>query len=250
MPHIKRVLSIAGFDPTAWAGVTADLSTFEALGVEGLGAVTALTLQDRERVTGVSAVEARFLSRELSTLAGCFKIDAVKIGMLATRANAAVVARAIKRYRLTNVVLDPVIASTGGTALLKDPAAIRGLLPLTTVITPNMEEAAMITGMKVNDLKGMEAAAVRIFKLGCKGVVVTGGHLKGSPVDVYYDGSAFSYFKSRRIKTSAKKLHGTGCIFSSAIAAGLAQKLSVKDSIKGAKAYLARVIASRSRERS
>jgi hydroxymethylpyrimidine/phosphomethylpyrimidine kinase len=245
MPHIKRVLSIAGFDPTAWAGVTADLSTFEALGVEGVGAVTALTLQDRERVTGVSAVEARFLSRELSTLAGAFRIDAVKIGMLATRANAAVVARAILKFQLGNVVLDPVIASTGGTALLKNPAAIRLLLPLTTVITPNMEEAAMITGMRVNDLKGMEAAAVRIFKLGPRGVVVTGGHLKGAPVDVYYDGVSFSYFKSKRIKAGAKKLHGTGCIFSSAIAAGLAGGLSVTDSVKGAKRYLGQVIKKR-----
>lgn len=241
----RRALSIAGFDPTAWAGVGADLRTFEENGVEGVGAVTALTIQDREGVTGVSAVEARFLAREIRTLAGAFKLNAVKIGMLATRANAAVVGRAIRKFRLENVVLDPVIASTGGAVLLEDPEAIRGLLKLVTLVTPNMAEAAIITGMKVGDRAGMEAAAVRIFKLGAKGVIITGGHLSGDPVDVYYDGIGFSYFKSKRIRAGAKRLHGTGCVFSSAVAAGLAKGLAVTESIKEARSYLVSVIKRR-----
>ncbi len=245
MKQPKRALSIAGFDPTAWAGVGADLRTFEALGVEGVGAVTALTIQDRERVTGVSPVEARFLSKEISVLAASFKLNAVKIGMLATRANAAAAARAIRKFQLANVVLDPVLASTGGTPLLKGVDAIKGLIGLAEVVTPNMAEAAIITGMKVKDLQGMEAAAVVIKKLGCKGVVVTGGHLSGDPVDVYYDGADFNYFKGKRIRAGAKKLHGTGCVFSSAIAAGLAKGQSVTESIKEAKRYLAGVIKRR-----
>ncbi len=240
-----RVLSIAGFDPTAYADVLADMSTFEALGVEGVGAVTALTVQDRERVSAVSPVPARFLSREIRALLDAMRVGAVKVGMLGTSENAGVVARIIKKYRLKNVVLDPVFSSSGGRALLDKPGALKKLLLLTTVLTPNIGEAGIIAGLTIRGVPAMEAAAMRILKLGPKAVVIKGGHLKGAPIDVLYDGKVFNYFKGRRIKASAKRLHGTGCIFSSAIAAGLAQRLSIKDSVKGAKAYLERVIKER-----
>jgi hydroxymethylpyrimidine/phosphomethylpyrimidine kinase len=240
-----RVLSIAGFDPTAYAGVLADMSTFEALGVEGLGAVTALTVQDRERVSAVMPVPARFLSMEVRALLDAMRVDAVKVGMLGTAGNAGVVARIIKKYCLKNVVLDPVLTSSGGRALLDKPGALKKLLPLVTVLTPNLDEAGIIAGRTIRDVPAMEAAAMRILELGPKAVVIKGGHLKGAPIDVLYDGKVFNYFKGKRIKASARRLHGTGCIFSSAIAAGLAQGLSLKRSVQGAKAYLERVIKER-----
>ncbi len=242
---MKRVLSIAGFDPTAYAGVPVDLKTFEALGAEGVGAVTALTVQDRVRVSMVVPVPPRFLSREITALLDAMRVDAVKVGMLGTAGNAGVVARIIKKYRLKNVVLDPVLASSDGRALLDKPGAVRKLLPLVTVLTPNIGEAGIIAGLAIRGVPAMEAAAIRILELGPKAVVITGGHLKGAPIDVLYDGKVFSYFKGKRIKASAKRLHGTGCIFSSAIAAGLAKGFSLKRSVQGAKKYLERVIKAR-----
>lgn len=240
-----RVLGIGGFDPSAYAGVLSDMRTFEAFGVEGVGAVTALTVQDRVRVSAVMPVAPRFLSREIRALLDAMRVDAVKVGMLGTSENAGVVARMIKKYRLKNVVLDPVFSSSGGRALLDKPGALKKLLLLTTVLTPNIGEAGIIAGLTIRGVPAMEAAAMRILKLGPKAVVIKGGHLKGAPIDVLYDGKVFNYFKGKRIKASAKRLHGTGCIFSSAIAAGLAQGLSIKDSVKGAKAYLERVIKER-----
>ncbi len=240
-----RVLSIGGFDPSAYAGVSADLKTFEALGVEGIGAVTALTVQDRERVSAVLPVPARFLSREVRALLDAMSVGAVKIGMLGTAGNAGVVARIIKKYCLKNVVLDPVLTSSGGRALLDKPGAVKKLLPLVTVLTPNIDEAGIIAGLTIRDVPAMEAAAMRILELGPKAVVIKGGHLKGAPIDVLYDGSRFSFFKGRRIRAGAKRLHGTGCIFSSAIAAGLARGFSLKRSVRGAKAYLERVLKER-----
>ncbi len=242
---MKRVLSIAGFDPTAYAGVSVDLKTFEALGAEGVGAVTALTVQDRVRVSAVMPVPARFLSREIRALLDALSVDAVKVGMLGTAGNAGVVARMIKKYCLKNVVLDPVLTSSGGRALLDNPGAVKKLLPLATVLTPNIDEAGIIAGLKIRDVPAMEAAAMRILELGPKAVVITGGHLKGAPIDVLYDGKVFSYFEGKRIKASAKRLHGTGCIFSSAIAAGLAKGFSLKRSVQGAKKYLEKVIKER-----
>jgi hydroxymethylpyrimidine/phosphomethylpyrimidine kinase len=242
---LKRVLSIAGFDPTAYAGVSADLKTFEALGVEGLGAVTALTVQDRVRVSVVVPVTPRFLSKEVRALLDALSVDAVKVGMLATSGNAAAVARIIRKYRLKNVVLDPVLTSSGGRALLDKPGAVKKLLPLVTVVTPNIDEAGIIAGIKIRGVRAMEAAAMRIMELGPKAVVIKGGHLKGAPIDLLYDGKRFSHFKGRRIRGGPGRLHGTGCIFSSAIAAGLARGLSLKRSVEGAKKYLEKVIKAR-----
>jgi hydroxymethylpyrimidine/phosphomethylpyrimidine kinase len=246
----KTALTIAGSDPSGGAGVQADLRTFEAFGVRGLSAPTALTAQDGLRVTGVMAVPRSFLVKQVETLLNTFNVDAIKIGMLANAENALAVAGLIKKWGLEKIVLDPVLRSTDGYPLLDKKGVVvvtLKLLPLVTVVTPNIHEASVLSGFKVKDLKGMEEAAIKIASSGVEYVLIKGGHLKGAPVDVLHDGKKFYYFKGRRIKR--KNLHGTGCILSSAIAAGLARGRTVKRAVGGvggAKEYLTEVLRKKS----
>jgi hydroxymethylpyrimidine kinase/phosphomethylpyrimidine kinase len=245
---MKTALTIAGSDPTGGAGVQADLRTFSDFGIRGLSAITALTAQNgstRKGVKGVMAVPPRFLIKQVEAFLGAFTIDAVKIGMLAKADSVDAVGRIIKKRGLKNVVLDPVFRSSSGYPLLQKDGlgAIKRLLPLVTVVTPNIDEAAALSGIKVIDTKGMEEAAVIISSFGPRYVLIKGGHLKGSPVDVLFDGRRFYQYKGRRIKR--KDLHGTGCILSSAIAAGLARGRTVKRATEDAKAYLMKVLRER-----
>ena len=234
---MKKALTIAGFDPSGGAGLQADLKVFHELGVYGLSVVAALTAQNSKGVDSVAPVSGRFLKKQLDVLLADLVPDAVKIGMVLTEENVRVVSRAIRRYRLKNIVLDPVMISSSGKRLAQKhvPELIKEeILPLCRVITPNIHEASVLSGLKVRSLEGMEEAAIVLRESGPDAVVITGGHLRGAAVDVFFDGS-FSYLKARK---RAGRFHGTGCIFSSAIAAFLARGCPVADASKSAKKFM------------
>lgn len=240
-------LTIAGADPTGGAGIQADIKTFEAFGVMGLSAITALTAQDGNAVASTRPVSPAFLKEQISVLCKKFKIDAMKIGMLGTAKNARAVTELIKEYRLKNIVLDTVLRSTGGYPLIKGDGikAIKEMLAFVTIATPNLHEASMISGIGIKDTEGMEEAAKAIADFGPRYVLLKGGHLKTDPVDILYDGKKFEYFHGKRLKGDAERLHGTGCILSAGIAAGLAKGGSAEKAVEGAREFLMRVLKGR-----
>ncbi len=247
---MKTALTIAGSDPSGWAGLQADLSVFADLGVRGLSTVAALTAQNCSEVKATFPVPASFVKKQVFALLDEFRVDAIKIGMLGSTANIKVVAEIIRSAKLHNIVLDPVFFSTSGYPLMKDrgAAAYRALLPLVTIVTPNLAEAQALTGMVVNDVDSMKEAARILTGLGAAFALVKGGHLKGEAVDVLYDGKKGSrYFSTRRLKGNHKIFHGTGCILSSAIAVGLAKGYSTARSVQDAKEHLVERLKARGR---
>ena len=236
------VLTIAGFDPTTGAGVGADLKTIAAHGCYGVAAVTAVTVQSTKQVFAVEAIPADVLQRQLDQLLSDIPIAAVKIGMLATRAHVEVTIAVLEERELSNVVLDPVLRSTSGTSLL-DPGGVEELrarlLPLADVITPNLWEARVLAGLEIQDKAGIREAARRLKEMGVGAVVLTGGDLE-QPVDYFYDGDQFTEFTGEKVRS--ENTHGTGCAFSSAIAANLAQGKEIADALVLAKSYVAEAI--------
>lgn len=237
---MKKALTIAGFDPSGGAGLQEDLKVFQALGVYGLSAVAALTAQNTRGVENVEPVNRGFLKKQLDVLLTDLMPDATKMGMLFSEDNVKVAARIIKKYALENVVLDPVFISSSGKSLAEPglPTLIRKLLlPLCTVITPNMHEASVLSGAKITSQKEMEKAASILRDAGPETVIITGGHLDGHALDVIYNGS-FHYLKARKRRG---EFHGTGCTFSAAITAFLARGCSSLDAAKKAKEFMAMV---------
>lgn len=247
---MKKALTIAGFDPSGWAGVQADLRTFEAFSAMGLSVITSLTAQNRKTVKATLSIPPAFVKKEITTILEEFDPDAVKIGMLGSFGNVTMLTRLIRDKNLKNIVLDPVMRSTSGHPLLekKGVKALVEMLPLVTVVTPNVPEASEISGIRIKNIKEIEAAAERIFSMGPANVLIKGGHLVGDPVDILYDGKVFEYYEGKRIRADRVVLHGTGCILSSAIAAGLAGGRPVKKAVTEARAYLRITISRRLRE--
>jgi hydroxymethylpyrimidine/phosphomethylpyrimidine kinase len=234
---VKKVLTIAGFDPSGGAGIQTDLKVFRAFQEYGLSVVAALTAQNSKGVSAVMAVDAAFVRRQLMAVFSDFIPDATKIGMLYSRANVRAVSSAIRKYGLRNVVLDPVMRSSSGKRLAEEDileVMRKKLLPLCTVVTPNINEASLLTGITIRDRKGMEEAAMRLKEYGCGVVIITGGHLERIAMDLFYDGE-FHYLRSRKI---SGEFHGTGCAFSSAVAASLAMGKTALDATKTAKRFL------------
>lgn len=229
---MKYILVIAGSDSCGGAGLQADIKTITGLGGHALNAVTALTAQNSLGVEAVYPVPPEFISRQIESVVSDVTPQAVKVGMLFSKEAVKEICRLIERYRLSPVVVDPVLrASTGGELLEPEGLSLlRGLLlPLASVVTPNLDEAAALSGRKeVSDLRGMEEAAGVIKDLG-PDVVVTGGHLTGRCVDLFYDGRRFEYFEGPRIETN--HTHGTGCVFSSAMAVFLAMGRSMSEAV-------------------
>ena len=245
---MKTVLTIAGSDPSGGAGLQRDLETFRDLKVRGLSVVAALTAQNSTVVRAIEPVSAGFLKRQVNALLEEFRIDAVKIGMTGSAENLRAIRILIKKYGLKKVVLDPVMRSTSGRPLLdKDGIAeLKALLPLVALVTPNLPEATLLTGIKeVTDIKGMEEAVRRLHEMGAPNVLVKGGHLEGAPQDLLYDGRSFNYFAGKRITGAAGRFHGTGCILSAAIAAGLANGKGIERAILEGRAYLMEVLRNR-----
>lgn len=232
-------MTIAGFDPSGGAGIQQDLKVFHALGLHGLSAVSALTAQNSRGVRGIMPVTGSFLKKQIDVLLSDMRPGATKIGMLYTRANVAAVAGMIKKYSLENVVIDPVMISSSGKDLAEEgvlAALVRSLLPLCTVVTPNIHEASALSGIDIKSPEDVEAAAKRLAKLGAGSVIITGGHLQRSANDLVYDGR-FHYLKGRKLKG---EYHGTGCAFSAAVAAFLAKGEDVLGAARLAKKFMTR----------
>lgn len=245
---MKTALAIAGSDPSGGAGLQRDLATFRDLGVRGLSVAAALTAQNSTVFRSALPVPARFVSRQAAALLEEFEIHAVKVGMAGNPENLRAIRTLIKRRSLPNVVLDPVLRSTSGKALLSRGglAEIRSLLESIEVVTPNLDEAAAITGIRrISRVEEMELAARRLFEMGARHALVKGGHLEGEPVDVLFNGRSFHYFRGRRLKGGRGRFHGTGCILSSAIAAGLAKGKGIEKAVAEAGAYLVKVLRER-----
>lgn len=241
MNAYTRLLSIAGSDSGGGAGIQADLKTFSALGGYGMSVITALTAQNTLGVTAIHGVPAEFIAKQIDAVVTDIGVDAVKIGMLATSEIIETVAERLRFYALQPIVLDPVMTAKSGDKLLEESAiaALRdALLPLATVLTPNLPEAGILLGRPIQTLDEMEDAARALQKLGAKNVLVKGGHLNDArSADCFLaaDGK-IHWFNAPRIMT--KNTHGTGCTLSSAIAAYLGKGFAVAEAVERAKEYL------------
>lgn len=241
---VPVALTIAGSDSGGGAGIQADLKAFAALGVHGMSAITALTAQNTLGVFAVAELDPEFVAQQIDVVVVDVGVDATKTGMLASAAIIAAVAAKIREHRLQPLVVDPVMMATGGEPLLRPEAANslrERLLPLATVVTPNLPEAAALCGRPVDSIESMREAARIIHGLGPQAVIVKGGHLSGhDAVDVLFDGSQFAEFRSPRFDTP--HTHGTGCTFASAIAAGLASGLSLPAAVGQAKVLVTEAV--------
>jgi len=243
--HVPPILlTIAGFDPSCGAGVAADLKTFAAHNCYGVAAVTSLTVQSTQGVVSSHPTPSAQLRAQLDAIAEDVTIAAVKIGMLGTRGNASTVADFLDNHKFPHVVLDPVSRPTAGNVELLDASGLKfvrdELLKRVTVITPNMPEAEFLTGLEVKDLHGMKAAAQKLVEMGARAVVVTGGHLD-KPIDVLCEaGKEIETFGGDHVKSP--NTHGSGCTFSSAIAAQLASGQQLREAVILAKAYVTKAI--------
>ena len=236
---IPVALTIAGSDSGGGAGIQADLKTFSAHGVYGMSAVTSVTAQNTLGVQAVHNLPPEAVAAQIDSVLSDIGARAIKTGMLANAEIIAAVADALRGYPDIPLVVDPVMIAKSGDALLESEAVstlIEQLVPLATVITPNLDEAKALTGIKASDVEGMRTVARRLFEMGPRHVVVKGGHLEGAAVDVLHDGATFETFEADRIDT--RSTHGTGCTFASAITAGLAKGAGVAEAVGAAKAYL------------
>jgi hydroxymethylpyrimidine/phosphomethylpyrimidine kinase len=242
-PAPPILLTVAGFDPSCGAGVAADLKTFAVHDCYGVAAVTALTIQSTQGVKAVHAIAPATLRAQLDALAEDMEIAGVKIGMLASRGNAATLAEFLDGAAISCVVLDPVVKPSSGGAELLDASGVKflrdELMKRATVITPNIGEAELLTGLEIKDLTAMKAAAQKLVEMGARAAIVKGGHME-KPIDVLFDGNEVVTFGGDQVKTS--HTHGTGCTFSSAIAAQLVAGRSLAEAVTLAKAYVAQSI--------
>jgi len=253
---VKTVLSIAGSDPSGGAGIQVDLMTFHSVGVHGVTAITAVTSQNEKRFYSLNPVSSRLLREQLQAITAVHRIDAIKIGVLGTEENVFAVYRFLDQLKaqykdkdkIPKIVLDPVFKSSTG-ALLIDPKGMailtQFLVPLVTLVTPNLDEAEAMSKMKVRSENDMREAALHIHTVckGVKAVLIKGGHLKDDYVDVLFDGKDWTVFPSRR--KFVRGAHGTGCALSAAIAAHLARGYSIEKSIERSKEFVSDYIRAR-----
>lgn len=234
---MKTVLTIAGSDCSGGAGIQADLKTFAAHGLYGMSAITALTAQNTTGVYGVLDAGADFVANQLDCIFTDIFPDAVKIGMVSSAEIIGVIVEKLKQYGAKNIVADPVMVSTSGSKLISDDAKAAltaQLLPAAAIITPNIPEAEVLSGIEIKTRDDMVRAAEQIDVSGY--VLVKGGHLEGISADMLYKNGDVTWFEGERIDT--KNTHGTGCTLSSAIACGLAAGQEMKTAVKNAKDYV------------
>jgi len=238
-PRPPVALTVAGSDSGGGAGIQADLKTFAALGVHGLSVVTGITAQNTLGVQGIHLVPTEMVALQLDSVLGDIGADAVKTGMLGSAGIIASVACKLREHQVARLVVDPVMVATSGDRLIEDDAVdalVDELLPLATLVTPNMAEAGVLVGFEVTDLQSMERSARAIAALGPRCVVVKGGHLAGDAVDVFFDGNTCRRFGSPRV--CVPRAHGTGCTFASAVAAELAKGADLVAAVRTAKEFV------------
>ena len=236
---MKTALSIAGSDSCGGAGIQADIKTMTLNGVYAMSAVTALTAQNTTGVSAILEADADFLEKEINAVFEDIFPDAVKIGMVSSSALIEVIAQRLKFYQAENIVVDPVMVATSGARLINDRAINtleEKLRPIADVITPNIPETEVLSGMKISDKDDMEKAAVSIGEKFKCAVLVKGGHSINDADDILYSNGKITYFKGKRIDNP--NTHGTGCTLSSAIAANLAKGYSLEKSVERAKEYI------------
>ena len=235
-------LTIAGSDSCGGAGVQADVKTMSALGCYAATAITAITVQNTLGVTAVHAVPPEIVAGQIRVVMDDIKPRAVKVGMVNDTATIIAIADALKDYHVEHIVVDPVMVATSGSRLMQDDAVevfCKQLLPLATLLTPNIPETEVLSGITVSDKESMDSAALRILQLGCSNLLVKGGHLEGKKIDRLYGEEEREYVGENVV---TRNTHGTGCTLSSAITSFLAQGLPVDEAIGAAKEWLTKAL--------
>ena len=238
-----KALTIAGSDTSSGAGIQADLKTFSALGVYGTSVITALTVQNTRKVIKIEEVKPTVVKAQMKAVLGDIKIDAVKVGMVYSKGVIGAAASVLKNVRVP-IILDPIFKAGTGAVLLRTDAYssfVKRLIPLASVITPNVMEAERLASMKIENDDDTRVAAQKIAKLGAKSVIIKGGHMQHKfAIDILYDNKEFLEFKGERIEISG--LHGAGCMFSAALAAEMAKGKNIVDATKIANDFARRAI--------
>ncbi len=239
---MHKALTIAGSDPSGGAGIQVDLKVFNLHKVYGLSAITAITIQNTQGISQIYPVTSEHLLQQIEFLLEDTEVNAIKSGILWRKGHIEAVTQILRKYRIEYYILDPIIKSSSGYTILDDidiDLLKKELLPLSLIVTPNLMEAESLSGRRVKDLEEMRDAAKAIYYMGARHVLIKGGHLKGTPVDLLYDGQSFEIFKGERID---KHLHGTGCVYSAAIAANIAKGIIVAEAIGTAKRFVEKAI--------
>lgn len=240
---MKTCLTIAGSDCSGGAGIQADLKAFGANHAFGMSVIASVVAENTSRVLSIFDLPVTVVQNQLDAVFEDISMDAVKIGMLSNAEIMQAVAQRLRQYRPPFIVMDPVMTAKGGSALMEQKALAvlkEELIPLCTLLTPNIPEAQEITGEPIRSPEDMKRAAVKIKEMDVSCVLIKGGHLEGDALDILYDGTAFYEFREKRIET--KNTHGTGCTLSSAIAANLANGMCIKDAVQRAKDYVTQAI--------
>ena len=225
---MRNILTIAGYDPSSGAGIVRDIDTFFSLGIHGLSIPTCTVVQGPKGVTGIYRTPVRKFKEMVAMMGMALPLHGIKVGVGCDAPYVREIAGFLKNKRVP-LVIDPVIAAKNGTKLITEGglrALTKSLFPLATVVTPNIAEASRLSGTQIKTIDDMKEAARSIIKTGSKAVVVKGGHLKGDPIDIFYDGTAFAQREKKRIK---REIHGTGCSFSSLVISFLVLGYSPKD---------------------
>lgn len=236
---MKTILTIAGSDCSGGAGIQADLKTFSAHGLFGMSVVVSVVSENTKEVISVENISQKVIEDQMDAVFNDIFPEAVKIGMLSTPEVMKSVALKLKQYKPKNIVIDPVMYAKNGFPLMDRKnieALIENIIPLADLLTPNIPEAEEITKSKIKTKEDMEKAAIEISKMGCKSVLIKGGHLEGDALDILYTNNKFYYFNNKRINT--KNTHGTGCTLSSAIASNLALGDDISNAVKKGKDYV------------
>ncbi|ADY56672.1 phosphomethylpyrimidine kinase [Syntrophobotulus glycolicus DSM 8271] len=240
---MKKALTIAGSDSSGGAGIQADLKTFSAHGVFGMSVITAITAQNTQGVFAVQDISPEMIGRQIDAIFDDIDVDALKIGMVSVTDTIKVIAEKLQEYHFSQIVLDPVMISKSGYSLLQPEAGealIKYLLPLAMVVTPNIPEAEVITGLHIETLADMKKAAKAIHDLGAANVLIKGGHMEDDATDILFDGEKYLEYPGRRIDT--KHTHGTGCTLSSSITANIARGIPVERAVEQSKRYITTAI--------
>lgn len=241
--YMKNCLSIAGSDCSGGAGIQADLKTFSANGCFGMSVIVSVVAENTSRVISIQNITSEVIKDQIDAIFEDIEVDAIKVGMLSDIEAMKTVAKKLREYNPKITVIDPVMIAKGGCALMQ-PDALGTLkdeiIPLAYLLTPNIPEAETITGMKIDSVNNMKAAAKMIYNIGAKNILIKGGHLSGDAIDILFDGKRYYSFTNERINTH--NTHGTGCTLSSAITANLANGMDMPKAVEEAKKYVTMAI--------